>query len=151
MNKSNIDNDLTESINNEKNQTDSLDETVETEPTVSPNDPDTPESDHSEEDAGSAEDGLQKDQPAKSPSPESETFLDVIKRSEPMTEFLNYIGMDTTAVIDIAITEVEDESDTTVADWISKVEKPKDGQKLDKDSLIQDGIETQRFKKVLDW
>ena len=140
MKKSKNDNDLTKSVNNEDNQTDSLDKTVETEPTASPNDPDTQGSDHPEEDAGSVEDGLKEDQPANNPSAESETVTDVIQPQEPMTESLTYMGMDTTAMIDISNIEIEDESDSTLADWIGKLEKPEDGQKPDKDKAIQEGL-----------
>jgi hypothetical protein len=140
MKKSKIDNDSTESINNEDNQSDSPDQRVEAEPTASPNDPDTQESEHPEEDAGSAEDGLKEDQPANNPSAESEPVTEVLEPQEPVTESLTYMGMDSTAMIDIAFIEIEDESESTVADWISKVAKPKDGQELDKDTAIQEGI-----------
>ena len=136
MKKTKIDNDLTESINNEDNQLASPDQTVETEPTASPNDPDTQGSDHPEEDAGSAEDGLKADQPANNPSAESATVTEVLQPEEPVTESLTYMGMDSTAMIDIAFVEIEDESDNTVTDWISKIVKPKDGQELDKDTVI---------------
>ncbi len=140
MKKTKIDNDLTESINNEDNQLASPDQTVETEPTASPNDPDTQGSDHPEEDAGSAEDGLKADQPANNPSAESATVTEVLQPEEPMTESLTYMGMDSTAMIDIAFVETEDDGDNTMANWISKVAKPKDGQELDKDTVIQEGI-----------
>ena len=139
MKKSKIDNKLTEAIDNEDNQTDSADTTVE-KPTASPNAPDTQGADHPEEDTGSAKDGLKKDQPSKSPGAESETVTNVIQPQEPLTESLTYMGMDTTAMIDISNIEIEDESENRVADWIDKVAKPKDGQKLDKDTVIQEGI-----------
>jgi len=56
MKKNKIDNDLTESINNEDNQLASPDQTAETKPTASPNDPDTQKSDHTERETDSAED-----------------------------------------------------------------------------------------------
>ena len=141
MKKSKIDNDLTESINNEDNQTDSLDKTIEIESTASPNDPDTQGPYHREEDAGSIEYTSEDDQSANNPSAESETVAELQQPQEPLTESLTYMGMDTTAMIDISNIEIEDESDDTVADWIDKVAKPKDGQKLDKDIVIQEGIE----------
>jgi len=140
MKKSKIDNDLTEAINNDDNQTDSPDETVETEPTASPNDPDTQGSDHPEEDTGSVEDASEDDQSANNPSAESETVTKVLQPQEPGTESLAYIGVDTTAMIDISNIEIEDESDNAVADWIDKIAKPEDGQELDKDTVIQEGI-----------
>jgi len=139
MKKSKIDSDLKESIDNEDNQTGSPDQTVETDPTASPNDPDTQKSDHPEEDAGSAEDQSEGD-PAENPAAEPDMVTDMIQDQEPVAEPLTYMGIDNTAMIDIAITEVEDESDNTVADWISKVAKPKDGKKLDKDAVIKEGI-----------
>jgi hypothetical protein len=140
MKKSKIDTSLTESINNKDNQSASPDQTVETESTASPNDSDTQKSDHPEMEVDSAENGLKEDQPANNPSAESEPVVDVIQSREPLTESLTYMGIDTTAMIDIANIEIEDESENTVADWIDKVSKPKDGQKLDKDSVIQEGI-----------
>ncbi len=126
---------------NEDTKPDSRDKTGKTVSAKSPDEPDTQKSDHPEKDAGSAEDGLREDQPAENPSAESETVIDVIQSEEPVTtEFLNYMGIDTTAVIDIRNIEIEDEIDNTVADWISKVAKPKDGQVLDKDAVIQEGV-----------
>ena len=108
MKKSKIDNDLTEAINNDDNQTDSPDETVETETTASPNEPDTQEADHPEEDAGSVEDAPEDDQSANNPSAKSETVANVIQPQEPLTESLTYMGIDTTAMIDISNIEIED-------------------------------------------
>jgi hypothetical protein len=140
MKNNNNDNDLTKSVNNEDNQMDSLDKMAETEPAASPNDPETQESDHPEGDAGSAADGLKEDQPANNPNVESETVTEEIQPQEPLTESLTYMGMDSTAMIDIAFVETEDENDNSVADWINKVAKPKDGQELDKESVIQECI-----------
>ena len=141
MKKSKIDNDLTESINNDDNQTDSPDETVETEPTASPNDPDTQGADHPEEDAGSAEDVLEDDQSANNPSAESETVTAVLQPQEPLSESLTYMGMDSTAMTDIAFIEVVDDDDSPLDDWIAKLENPEGGEKPDKDEAIQEGVE----------
>jgi len=141
MKKSKIDNDLTEAINNDDNQSDSPEKTVETEPTASPNEPDTQEADHPEEDAGSVEDAPEDDQSANNPSAKSETVANVIQPQEPLTESLTYMGIDTTAMIDISNIEIEDESDNTVADWIDKFVEPKDGQKPDKKAAVKQGVE----------
>jgi hypothetical protein len=141
MKNNNNDNDLTKSVNNEDNQTDSLDKMAETEPTASPNDPDTQGSDHPEEDAGSAEDGLKEDQPANNPSAESETFTEEIQPQDPMSESLTYMGMDSTAMTDIAFVEAVDDDDSPLDDWIAKLEKPEGDEKPDKDKAIREGLE----------
>ena len=62
---------------------------------------------------------------------------------EPFSESLTYMGMDSTAMADIAFIEVEDDddNDSPLDDWIAKLENPEDGEKPDKDEAIQEGVE----------
>jgi hypothetical protein len=69
----------------------------------------------------------------------------VIKPAEPELEKWSYMGTDSTAVIEITSIEVlEDDDQKAVTAWIGQIKKPKKGQKLPTEQLIQDGIEIAR-------
>jgi hypothetical protein len=67
----------------------------------------------------------------------------VIKPTDPDPESWSYMGIDSTAVIDIAIVSVDDDDDDkkAVATWLGQIKKPKKGQKLPTEQLVQGGIE----------
>lgn len=91
------------------------------------NEPDAPEA--------PAESG---DQPANPPEP----VPTVIKPTVPDPESWSYMGVDSTAVIDIAILEeVDDDDQTAVMAWMAQIKKPKKGQKLPIEQLTGQGIE----------
>jgi len=156
MNQSNIDSDSTESITTEEEISGSPDEMVAAGSEANLTDPETQEIDNPEEGANPAEDIVdpskdaadengstadEDDSPPDETDSEPETAAEVSQPPEPMSESLTYMGMDSTAVTDIAFIEIEDERDNSVAKWISEVAEPKDGQKPDKDTAIQQGIE----------
>lgn len=87
----------------------------------------------------------QSDQPEEGESPDAQDAESEISTApgaqEPFSESLTYMGMDSTAMADIAFIEVEDDGDSQVADWIAEVTEPKEGHKPDKDKAIQQGVE----------
>ena len=60
---------------------------------------------------------------------------------DPFSESLTYIGSDSTAMIDIAFCEADDDDDSLYGNWIDKLENPTEGEKLDKGEEIQKGVE----------
>jgi hypothetical protein len=61
---------------------------------------------------------------------EPETAVKVSQPQEPFSESLTFMGLDSTAMTDIAFIEVEDkdERDNSMAEWINEIAEPKDGQ-----------------------
>ena len=60
---------------------------------------------------------------------------------EPFSESLTYMGLDSTAMTDIAFVEAVDDDDSPLEDWITKLENPEGGEKPDKDEAIREGLE----------
>jgi len=77
--------------------------------------------------------GAQAGEPETAPAP-------VVK--EPFAESMTYVGLDSTAMIDIAYIEVDDDDDddNPLDDWIGKLEKSEDGEEPDKDEAIKEGV-----------
>ena len=71
---------------------------------------------------------------------ESETTT-APRAHEPFSESLTYMGMDSTAMTDIAFVEAVDDDDSPLDDWIAKLENPEGGEKPDKDEAIREGLE----------
>ena len=140
--------DSAELAKNEERQSATPNEMVKTELDENSPDPDYQGSEMSEEGADSSVNKDESDQPdpmEEEESPdvqgaESETTT-APKAQEPFSESLTYMGIDTTAMADIAFIEVEDDDDSPLDDWIAKLENQEDGEKPDTDEAIQEGVE----------
>jgi hypothetical protein len=78
------------------------------------------------------------DQPANPPAAPTA----VIKSTEPEPEAWSYMGIDSTSPIEISSMEIIDDDDQTAfTTWMGQIKKPKKGQKMPTEQLIQGGIE----------
>lgn len=69
--------------------------------------------------------------------------IGTIKTEEPTTESLTYMGIDSTALIDIVFVEADDdldENDKIVTNWIDDIDKANEDKSLDKGVAIQNGV-----------
>ena len=68
--------------------------------------------------------------------------LDLAQPEQPMAEAMSYMGLDSTAVIDIAfVDEKPDRNRNAVAKWFEKVENPTKGKELTKAKINKTGIQ----------
>jgi len=141
--------DSAELAKNGKKQSAKSDELVKTELDNSSPDPENQGSEKSEEVVDSAEDKVESDEsetPEKkqepdNPEAEPEKATETPQPQDPMSESLTYMGMDSTAMTDIAFVEAVDDDDSPLDDWIAKLEKPEGDEKPDKDKAIREGLE----------
>jgi len=71
---------------------------------------------------------------------EPQTVPAVINTQEPEPEYWQYMGIDTTTFNEVEILSVEDSDAESVKAWMGKIKKPKKGQVVNYDQVIDEGI-----------
>lgn len=88
---------------------------------------------HAQDASNSAEQEKQPDETGMAPSP--------VQPEQPMSEAMSYMGLDSTAVIDIAfVDEKPDRNHAAVAKWFEKIENPTKGKELSTININKTGI-----------
>ena len=65
----------------------------------------------------------------------------IINQTETEPEYWEYMGCDSTALTEIDIVSINDEEQKLIKKWMTKGKKPKKGQIVNNDAVIEEGVE----------